>query len=106
LTLSLTTFWAAAPDDGHDSVNLKHVEFQKPQVVMVMPEEVATMERLGDALVHHRPAALFDLGKSEWLQSFNPTHLARCSHFCLVFYDEVFDVICERVTCNTGAFRA
>jgi hypothetical protein len=61
---------------------------------------------LTDLLTRHRPAAIFDRGRSSWLQSFSPRHLERCKHFQLMFYDELLDVICEDVICRPGLYRA
>jgi hypothetical protein len=88
------------PDDS----SLKHVRIHGFQVVQITPEEVIDYRELGQRLHRDRPAAMYDLGKSEWFKSFNPRHLSDCSHFQLVFYDELFDIICESVTCHTGAY--
>lgn len=60
---------------------------------------------LGDHAVVHHPAGLFDLGRTPWLESFSPQYLTACRHFRLKFHDELFDVICMAVTCQTGGFR-
>jgi hypothetical protein len=88
------------PDDRYDSDNLRYVSFVRPQVVMITPEEVIRYGGLVDLLVQHRPAAMFDLGADEWLESFSPRHLGSCRHYQLLFYDELFDVICEGVECR------
>lgn len=93
------------PDAVHEPEHLSHVSFVGPQVVMITPEEVINYTTTGAALVEYRPAALFDLGRSAWLTSFAPLHLARCRHWQLFFYDQLFDVICERVDCRDGAYR-
>jgi hypothetical protein len=93
------------PDSKHDATGLRHVRFVRPQVVMITPEEVIDYQRLGlsDALGKSR-AALWDLGKSEWLQSFVQRHLHRCHHFRLMFYDELIDVVCEEIECVPGGY--
>jgi hypothetical protein len=92
------------PDDVYDDVSLKHVRFHGFQAVQVTPEEVIDYGELGQRFNRDRPAAMYDLGKSLWLKSFNPHHLSACSHFQLLFYDELFDIICESVTCHNGAY--
>ena len=72
---------------------------------MTQPLHVDRFYHVCDALVRFRPAALFDLGRSDWLRSFAPQHLARCRHYRLVFYDELFDVICEDVECRDGGYQ-
>ena len=37
------------------------------------------------------------LSSSEWLLGF-PKHLKRCSHYRIMFYDELPDVICEDIS--------
>ena len=90
-------------DDGFDQ---KHVKFVRPQVVMITPEEVINYGDgdLTGLLVRYRPAAMFDRGRSPWLESFSPRHLSQCRHFQLFFYDELFDVICEGVECVLGRY--
>jgi hypothetical protein len=92
------------PDDPYDAAHLKHVRFLRPQVVMVTPEEVIGADALGDLLVDHSPAAMFDRGQSVWLHSFAQQHLSKCRHFQLLFYDELFDVIAEGVEVVSGGF--
>lgn len=94
------------PDDVHDEASLKHVRFDGLQVVMITPEEVIDYRKLEPHLTHIQSAAMFDLGKSEWLKSFSQHHLSSCHHFQLLFYDELFDIICERVSCHLGGFKS
>ncbi|MFZ4736608.1 MAG: hypothetical protein ACOYM9_11720 [Bradymonadia bacterium] len=92
------------PDDAHGPANLKRVIVTKPQVVMITPEEVVDYGKVGgDALVRHRPAAMFDLGASDWLKSFSPRHLGACRHFRMFFYDELVDIIAEGVECRRAS---
>lgn len=92
------------PDDVYEESSLKHIRFEGLQVVMTTPEEVINYDSLAPQLTQNRSAAMFNLGKSSWLESFSQRHLSSCSHFQLMFYDELFDIICERVTCHNGAF--
>jgi len=92
------------PDDVYDEVSLKHVRFEGFQVAMITPEEVIEYSELGPRLASTGPAAMFDLGKSEWLRSFSPRHLSACHHFQLMFYDDLLDIICERVSCHCGRY--
>jgi hypothetical protein len=92
------------PEDAHEEAFLKHVLVVGPQVVMVTPEEVIDYRRGGAAISGYSPAAMFDLGKSEWLRSFSARHLESCRHFQLFFYDELFDIIAEGVECRLGGF--
>ena len=89
------------PTGPHEAASPRRVVVLRPQVVMITPEEVIGYEHVGgDALVRHRPAAMFDLGVSDWMKSFSPLHLERCHHFRLFFYDELVDLIAEGVNCE------
>lgn len=92
------------PDDVHEPASLRRVVITKPQVVMITPEEVIDYTKVGgDALVRHRPAAMFDLGHSDWFRSFSPRHLGSGRHFRLFFYDELIDLIAEGVDCRRAS---
>lgn len=80
-----------------DNPALRHVLFRGVQVVMVTPEEVIPESSFLGARTY---AA--DLGRSGWLQSFAPQHLAKCSHYRFLFYDELLDVICETIEFGAG----
>jgi hypothetical protein len=94
------------PDDAHDDGTLRRVIIHKPQVVMITPEEVINYGPATEALVKHRPAAMFDLGTSDWLETFSPRHLGACRHYQLFFYDQLFDVIAEGVECKLASDAA
>jgi len=67
--------------DAANRDDLGHVQFLRPQVVMVTPEEVIDYTRARPYLATNRPAAMFDLGKSDWLKSFAQLHLDKCNHY-------------------------
>jgi hypothetical protein len=93
------------PDVTHDVGHLNHVAFSGVQVVQITPEEVRGVSALADPQGRYSPAAMFNLGKDDWFQRFNAQHLGSCSHYQLVFYDELLDVICEGVTCHRGPYQ-
>ncbi|HRF79012.1 MAG TPA: hypothetical protein PL070_02890 [Flavobacteriales bacterium] len=93
------------PDDVFDEASLKHVRFERVQVVMITPEDVIGLDQL-KSLADSGSASMLDLGKSPWLLSFSQQHLSSCHHFQLLFYDELIDIICERVTCHAGKFTS
>ena len=82
--------------------DLRHVLFRGMQVAMVTPEEVIGYAHGGTHFADLRPAAMVDLGRDAWLQSFAETHLAKCTHIQMLFYDELVDVICEDAACGVG----
>jgi hypothetical protein len=71
---------------------------------MFTPEEVINYKALNPAWPTLRPAGILCLGKSAWLNSFSPQHLDDCSHYQVVFYDELLDVICENIEVRKGEY--
>jgi len=72
---------------------------------MFTPEEVIGAGQMLDS-ERERHAAAMDYGKSDWLQSFDQQHLSHCRYYKLLFYDEMLDVICERIEFSDGPYRA
>lgn len=89
-----------------DEKDVKHLLFIGSQVFMFTPEEVWNYAAWTSIPTTVGNAALFSLGRSAWLASFAPQHLARCSHYRAMFYDEFLDVICEGVEVRAGRYRA
>ena|ERR1051325_1789518 len=85
-----------------DDCVLRHVKFVKAQVVMITPEEVIDASKLDPAW--EKGVGIVNLGKSAWLNSFAPAHLARCDHYQLLFYDESLDIICEGLEFGEGPY--
>lgn len=91
------------PEDPHDEAHIRHVRVICPQVVMSTPEEVINYAHFQPG--PHDRAAAFDCGRSAWLESFSPMHLWRCTHFRLMFYDELYDIIAEGLEFRMGRFK-
>ena len=49
-------------------------------------------------------AAIIDLGKSEWLNSFDQRHMSNRHHYKIMFYDEILDLICEHIVPTKGLY--
>ena len=102
LTSTLKAVEYKNPDwsTGNDQ---KHLVFEGSQAYLFTPEEVYAYDDdvnwggIDDA-------AIVDLGKSDWLHSFNTCHLDRCSHYKIMFYDEILDVICELIEPKNGPY--
>lgn len=92
------------PDDSQTQENLKHIFFVRPQVFMFTPEEVYSHSTTAVDWSRYEGAAIVDLGKSAWFDSFEPRHLSQCSHYQAMFYDEFLDIICEGVESRAGAY--
>ena len=94
------------PHAVHESSALKHVLIVKPQIVMITPEEAINYSRDGQGMISYKPAAMFDLGRTDWFQSFAQRHLGHCRHFQMFFYDELLDIIAEDIRCHAGGFKS
>ena len=51
-------------------------------------------------------AAIFEVMDSQWLASLNQAHLAECKHYQVMFYDEIFDLICRGIKSGLGPINA
>ncbi len=90
------------PDDGYDKESLKHIKLINVQVYSMATEEVH-----GNILATAKSkAAILEVINSSWLKSYNPRHLSKCKHFQIMFYDEIYDVICEGIIAGKGKINA
>lgn len=89
---------------ANDDEKLGHVFFSGMQVVMITPEEVIGNTIFDSLWMENPQAGILCLGKSSWLQTFNQYHLNKCSHFQILFYDELFDVICEEIDVRASSY--
>lgn len=86
------------PDDEYTEENLRHLRLEKVEVYSMAGEEVhKCIAANGDT-----KAAIFQFPDSEWKKSFQPRHLQDCEHYQIMFYDEVFDVICRAIHPGVG----
>jgi hypothetical protein len=93
-----------APDSEDKPAPVQHLQFVRAQAFLFTPEEV---ENYTTSLVDWgatQMGALVSLGRSPWLQTFNPVHLQHCEHYKAMFYDEHLDVICEQVLLKSGPY--
>jgi hypothetical protein len=86
------------PDDEYTEANLRHLYLDKVEAYSMAGEEV-----------HKRiiangktKAAIFQIPESDWKKSFQQRHLGTCDHYQIMFYDEVFDVICRKIIPGKG----
>lgn len=86
------------PDDDYERTNLKYLRLLGVEAYAMAGEEVH-----GAILASSSSkAAIFQIDPSNWLKSFNPRHLDDCHHYQVMFYDEIFDVICREVIAGNG----
>jgi hypothetical protein len=95
---SLIGFEFFNPDDGEGQGKLKYLTLTGVEAYSMSSDEVH-----GNILANgESKAAIFEVEKSSWLSSFNPRHLSGCKHFQIIFYDEIFDVICKGIKIGDG----
>ncbi len=86
------------PDDKYCEANLKNISLQGVQVFSMATDEVhSNILATGDS-----KAAIIEVKKSAWLKSYYETHLTKCKHYQIMFYDEIYDIICEKIVAGTG----
>ena len=90
------------PDDEYSEENIKHVDLEKVEAYSMASEEVH-----GSILASSETkAAIFKIDESEWLKQFNQRHLSNCSHFQIMFYDEIYDLVCESIRIGKGRMKS
>ncbi|GAB1265684.1 MAG: hypothetical protein K6L75_02925 [Cellvibrionaceae bacterium] len=90
------------PDDEYIEGNLKHIKLVGLEAFSMASEEVH-----GNILATgENSASIFEVKDSEWLASFNQAHLSECKHYQIMFYDEIYDVICKEVKSGAGKLNA
>jgi hypothetical protein len=88
------------PDDVYDDDHLKHLILKKVQVFAMAGDEVH-----GNILATgETKAAIFRVINSEWKKTFLKSHIQDCEHYQIMFYDEIYDVICEAIFAGNGPF--
>jgi hypothetical protein len=94
------------PGSGESPASQRHLLLQGAQVFMFTSEVVENYIASVVDWSRTGRGAMVCLGKSTWLSSFNQQHLERCEHYRAMFYDDFLDIICERVTSESGYFLA
>ncbi len=90
------------PDDGCEEQDIKHIVLEGVQAYAMASEEV----HANILMANKSKAAIVEVTNSTWLQSFSQTHLEKCKHYQVMFYDEVYDIVCEEVIPGRGRIRA
>ena len=86
------------PDDEYKEENIKCLILDGVEVILSAGEEVH-----GNILSNRKSkSAIFKVFDSAWFKQFNPRHLDGCSHFQIMFYDEIYDIICRGVKFGRG----
>ena len=86
------------PDDEFTDINLKNIKILGIQVYSMTTEEVhSNILATGESR-----AAIFEVLNSDWLRTYHDSHLVNCKHYQIMFYDEIYDVVCEAIIPGTG----
>jgi len=89
------------PVDAYDQKSLKHLKLIGVQVYSMASEEVhGNIQALKNS-----NAAIWEIIGSKWLNSYQPRLLSECKHFQIMFYDEIYDIICKDIIAGKGKFR-
>ncbi len=81
-----------------DEKNIRHLILDDVEAFSMAGEEVH-----GNILATGKSkAAIFKIENSEWGKQFNPRHLNDCNHYQIMFYDEIYDVICKEIKIGNG----
>jgi hypothetical protein len=86
------------PEDTYEEESIKHLELVGVEAYSMAVEEVhGNILDAGDS-----KASIFRMDDSPWLKQYNPAHLEECSHFQIIFCDEIYDVICREIKAGNG----
>ena len=89
------------PNDGSEE-DIKHVVLSGVQAYSMAAEDVhGNILASGDS-----NAAILEIVDSEWLKKLLPSHLGKCKHYQIMFYDEIYDIICESIAAGKGRINA
>lgn len=88
------------PEDSYDEENIKNIILEEVEVFSMASDEVH------GSIVANREtrAAIHRIVDSEWKKQFNPRHTADCEHYQIMFYDEIYDVICKSIYAGNGRY--
>jgi hypothetical protein len=81
------------------------VIFHGLQVLCIVPEEVHTYWHHEAQASEAETGNIWLVRGSQWLASFAPSHLGRCSHYVMECHDQVIEVICEDLLFGVGSFE-
>lgn len=86
------------PEDAYEEENIKYLELDGVEaysmaVVEARSHTLATAESR---------AAIFKIESSPWMKQYDPDCIEGCSHYQVIFYDEVYDVICKAIKSGNG----
>ncbi len=88
------------PKDTYDEEHIKNISLEKVEVFSMASDEVH-----GNIVANGKTqAAIHKIVNSEWKNLFSPNHIEDCEHFQIMFYDEIYDVLCKAVIARKGKY--
>lgn len=89
------------PNDVYVPENLKHVILHNVEAFCMSSDEVH-----GNIVANgNTNAAIHEIIDSNWMATFNQRHLSNCKHYQIMFYDEIYDVVCEGLLFGSGKIK-
>lgn len=86
------------PEDVYEDENIKYLELIGLEAYSMAGEEIhGNILAEGDSR-----AAVLKVVNSAWLKQFNSSYLGKCDHYQIMFYDEIYDVICREIKAGKG----
>jgi hypothetical protein len=86
------------PGKASKEDNIKHLKLIGVEAFSMAIEDVH-----GNILANESsPAAIFKVEDSAWAQQFDFTNLDNCNHYQIVFYNEIYDVLCTEIKSGEG----
>jgi len=85
-------------DDVYQPESLKHLKLAGVEAYSMAGEEV----HRNPCVVPGNRAAIWLLEESTWLSQFQQRHLVGCCHYQIMFYDEIYDIICKEIIPGQG----
>lgn len=96
--VTLVGFEFYNPGDIYDEKNIKNIQLVKVEAYALASEKVH-----GNIMAtRDSQAAILEVLDSDWIKTFQSRHLNKCKHFQIMFYDEIYDVICEDIVPGSG----
>lgn len=89
------------PDDVYEPEHLKHLKLVGVEAYSMASEEVHG----NICAVPGSRAAIWLIEDSEWLSQFQQWHLTDCNHYQIMFYDEIYDVVCKEIIPGKGPLQ-
>ncbi|MEN8133184.1 MAG: hypothetical protein ABFS45_23995 [Pseudomonadota bacterium] len=86
------------PEDAYEEESIKCLELVGVEAYSMAVEEVHNHT----LATGESKASIFKIESSPWMKQYDPECIEGCSHYQIIFYDEVYDVICKEIKAGYG----